>query len=260
MKKIFIILLVFLVVLLIACNTSKEKIGESSKQNQAIQESSVGEESKEESKPTGLCYNPYFPVKPNIVRTYKVHCPSGDVYEYTSSFSGITEESFIEKLISSEFSIDVNWLCNNDGLIQSDYSELPFEGESEGFEITTESYEGVILPSYDQWVVGYKWDTKYKVKATFTVESEEMAFDGDAIITNEIASIEPVTVPYGTYADAIKINSKKTINQETKIEGSSMSFSAVSDISSWYVEGIGLVKKVSKSECGTTLVELLSVE
>ena len=39
-----------------------------------------------------------------------------------------------------------------------------------------------------------------------------------------------------------------------------MSFSAVSDISSWYVEGIGLVKEVSKSECGTTLVELLSVE
>ena len=125
---------------------------------------------------------------------------------------------------------------------------------------TTGSYEGVILPSYDQWVVGHKWDTKYKVKATLTVESEEMAFDGDIIIANEIVSIEPVTVTSGTYTDAIKINSKKTINQETKIEGSSMSFSAVSDISSWYVEGIGLVKKVSKSECGTTLVELLSVE
>ena len=87
-----------------------------------------------------------------------------------------------------------------------------------------------------------------------------MAFDGDIIIANEIVSIEPVTVPCGTYTDAIKINSKKTIKQETKIESSSMSFSAVSDISSWYVEGIGLVKKVSKSECGTTLVELLSVE
>jgi len=87
-----------------------------------------------------------------------------------------------------------------------------------------------------------------------------MAFDGDIFIANEIISIEPVTVPYGTYTDAIKINFKKTINQETKIEGSSMSFSAVSDISSWYVEGIGLVKEVSKSECGTTLVELLSVK
>jgi len=282
MKKIFIILLVFLVVLLIACNTSKEKIGESSKQNQAIQESGVGGESKEEiateseetegnnleeqiskkeeSEPVGLCYNPYFPVRPNTIWTYKVHCPGGDVYEYTSSFSAITEKSFVEKLISSEFSIDVNWLCNNDGLIQSDYSELAFEGESEGFEITTESYEGVILPSYDQWAVGHKWDTKYKVEAALTVESEEMTFDGDIIIANEIVSIEPVTVPSGTYTDAIKINSKKTINQETKIEGSSMSFSGTLDISSWYVEGIGLVKKVSKSECGTTLVELLSVE
>jgi len=260
MKKIFTILIIFMVALLIACNTPKEKVGESSKQNQALQESSVGEESKEESKSAGLCYNPYFPVKLSTIWTYKVHCPSSDVYEYTSSFSGITEKSFIEKLISSEFSIDVNWLCNNDGLIQSDYSELPFEGEFEGFEITTESYEGVILPSYDQWAVGHKWDTKYKVEATFTVESEEMAFDSDIIIASEIVSIEPVTVPSGTYTDAIKINSKKTINQETKIEGSSMSFSAVSDISSWYVEGIGLVKKVSKSECGTTLVELISVE
>ncbi len=246
--------------LLIACNTPKEKVGEPSKQNQVLQESSLGEESREESKPAGLCYNPYFPVKTNTIRTYKVHCPSGDDYKYTSSFSAITEKSFIEKLISSEFSFDVNWLCDSDGLVQSDYSELPFEGESEGFEITTESYEGVILPSYSQWAVGHKWDTKYKVRATFTVESEEMAFDGDIFIANEIISIEPVTVPYGTYTDAIKINFKKTINQETKIEGSSMSFSAVSDISSWYVEGIGLVKEVSKSECGTTLVELLSVK
>jgi len=282
MKKIFIILLVFLVALLIACNNSKEKIGEPSKQNQEIQESGVGKESKEEivtesegtegnnleeqipkkeeTKTAGLCYNPYFPVKPDTIWKYKVHCPGGDVYEYTSSFSGITEKSFVEKLISSKFSFNVNWLCSNDGLIQNDYSELPFEGEFEDFEIATENCEGVILPSYDQWVVGHKWDTKYKVKITFTVESEKMAFDGDVIIANEIASIEPVTVPSGTYTDAIKINSKKTINQETKIEGSSMSFSAVSDISSWYVEGIGLVKKVSKSECGTTLVELLSVE
>ena len=281
MKKIFIILLVFLVVILIACNTSKEK-GEPSKQNQETQESGVEGESKEEiavnseeaegnnleeqipekeeSKLAGLCYNPYFPVEPNTIWTYKVHCPDGEVCEYTSSFSEITEKSFIEKLISSGFSIDVSWLCSNNGLIQSNYSELPFEGESEDFKITTESYEGVILPSYDQWVVGYKWDTKYKVKVTFTVESEEMAFDGDIIIVNEIVSIEPVTVPSGTYTDAIKINSKKTISQETKIEGSSMSFSAASDISSWYVEGIGLVKKVSKSECGTTLVELLSIE
>jgi len=282
MKKIFIILLAFLVFLLIACNTSKEKTGESSKQNQAVQESGVegklkeeiateSEETegnnleeqipeKEETTPAGLCYNPYFPVKPDTLWTYKVHTPSGGVYEYTSSFSGITEKSFIEKLISPKFSIDVNWLCNDDGLIQSDYSELPFEGEFEDFEITTESYEGVILPSYDKWDVGYKWDTKYKAKATFTVESQEMAFDGDIFIANEIVSIEPVTVPYGAYTDAIKINSKKTIDQETKIEGSSMSFSAVSDISSWYVEEVGLVKEVSKSECGTTLVELLSVE
>jgi len=282
MKKIFIILLTFLLVLLIACNTSKGKAGESSKQNQAMQESSVGEESKEEiatesketegnnleeqipekekTTPAGLCYNPYFPVKPDTIRTYKVHSPSGDVYEYTSSFSGITEKSFIEKLISSEFSFDVNWLCSDDGLIQCDYSELPFEGESEDFEITTESYEGVILPSYDKWDVGYKWDTKYKAKATFTVESQEMSFDGDIVIANEIVSVESVTVPYGAYTDAIKINSKKTINQETKIEGSSMSFSSAGDISSWYVEEVGLVKEVSKCECGTTLVELLSVE
>jgi len=283
MKKIFIILLVFLVVLLIACNTSKEKIGESSKQNQEIQESGVGEESKEEivtesegtegnnleeqipkkeeTKPAGLCYNPYFPVKPNTIWTYKVHCPGGDVYEYTSSFTAITEKSFVEKLKFSEFSIDVNWLCSNDGLIQGDYSEPVFGGENESVEITLESYEGVTLPSYDQWVVGYKWDAKRKEEITITVESEEGTLDRDIIIANEIVSIEPVTVPSGTYTDAIKINSKQTINAGTKIQNSPRSFSGVLDISSWYVEGIGLVKKVTKSsECGTTLVELLSVE
>jgi len=63
MKKILTILIFFMAALLIACNTPKEKVGEPSKQNQVLQESSLGEESREESKPAGLCYNPYFPVK-----------------------------------------------------------------------------------------------------------------------------------------------------------------------------------------------------
>jgi hypothetical protein len=39
-----------------------------------------------------------------------------------------------------------------------------------------------------------------------------------------------------------------------------MSFNAYTDISSWYVGKTGLVKQISQATCGTTIVELLSIE
>ena len=87
-----------------------------------------------------------------------------------------------------------------------------------------------------------------------------MTFTGDIIIENEIVSIESVTVPAGTFPEAVKIDLDKNMNISAKIAGTTMSFDAFTDISSWYVDQTGLVKQVSKAKCGTTTVELLSIE
>ena len=108
--------------------------------------------------------------------------------------------------------------------------------------------------------IGYKWDTIYKVRTTIIDEGEQMTFTGDIIIKNEIVAIESVTVPAGTFPEAVKIDLDKSMNISTDIEGTSMSFNTYTDISSWYVEETGLVKQISKATCGTTTVELLSIE
>jgi hypothetical protein len=50
------------------------------------------------------------------------------------------------------------------------------------------------------------------------------------------------------------------MNISADIEGVSMSFNAYTDISSWYVEETGLIKQTLQATCGTTTVELLSIE
>jgi len=213
----------------------------------------------EEEEYEGLCSNPYFPVKPDFFWTYFVNSPT-ETYEYTSSFYEITDSSFTEKIESLVFNADIKWLCLPDGLVQSEYSAFILEEDDQGIELTTESYDGITLPPPEKWFVGHKWDTIYKVRTTVFVEDVQMTFTGDIFIKNEIVSIESVTVPAGTFPEAVKIDSDKNMNISADMTGTSMSFDAFTDISSWYVDQTGLVKKVSKAKCGTTTVELLSIE
>jgi len=208
---------------------------------------------------SGLCSNSYFPVKPDFLWTYFVKSPS-ETYEYNSSFYEIADSSFTEKLESSVFNADIKWLCLADGLVQSEYSALMLEEDDQSVEFTTESYDGITLPSPEKWVIGHKWDTIYKVRTTIIVEDEQMTFTGDIFIENEIVAIESVTVPAGTFQEALKIDLDKSMNISADMAGTSMSFNVYTDISSWYVEETGLVKQVSKATCGTTTVELLSIE
>jgi hypothetical protein len=158
------------------------------------------------------------------------------------------------------FNADVKWLCFENGLVQSEYSALVLEEDDQDIQFTTESYDGITLPSSEKWSIGYKWDTIYKVRTTIAVEDEQMTFIGDIIINNEIVSIESVTVPAGTFPEAVKIDMDKNMNISADIAGNPMSFNAYTDISSWYVEETGLVKQISQATCGKTTVELLSIE
>lgn len=235
-----------------------ELIKEKVKSEEAVEEAEETEKVKE-IEYSGLCTNPYFPVKSDTFWTYLVKSPS-ETYEYTSSFYEINDSSFIEKLESLVFNADIKWLCSSEGLVQSEYSALMLEEDNQEIEFITESYDGVTIPSSDKWSIGYKWDTKYKVKTTVMVEGEQITFRGDIVIKNEIVAIESVTVPAGKFPEAVKIDSDKSMDISVDIEGTFMSFDVYSDISSWYVEDTGLVKQICEATCGKTLVELLSIE
>jgi len=219
-------------------------------------------EEKEEFKTveySGLCVNPYFPVKPNTFWNYYVKNPS-DTYEYVSSFTDITDNSFIEKIKSEVFNADIKWLCSSEGMVQSEYSALMLEEDNQGMEFNTESYKGVNIPAPEKWSIGYKWDTEYVILTTIVIEDEKMSFSGNIVINNEIVAIEPITVPAGTFPEAFKVDSDKNMTVSADIAGNSMSFNAHTDISTWYAEDIGLIKQISKATCGTTIVELLFLE
>jgi hypothetical protein len=225
------------------------------------QESEASKDTEEEIEVqyTGLCKNAYFPVKKDTYSKYDVKSPS-DNYEFTSSFMDITDVSFIEKIESDVFIADIDWICLPEGMVQGEYSALVLEEDDEGMEFVTESYEGITIPSEDKWSVGYKWDIKYEVKTTTVVEGERMSFDGDILIKNEIVSLEAVTVPAGTFPESFKVSSDKSMAISTEMGGITMNFDVNTDISSWYVRDTGLVKQISKAKCGTTTVELLSMD
>ena len=242
-------------------DTASQDVAEVQNDTEERQTAADAEESDSgpEVEYTGLCINPYFPIWPEVIWEYIVHSPS-ETYEYTSQFIDITDISFLEKIESEVFAGDVEWTCTEEGMVQSHYSAAMIEDDTQGVLFNTESYKGVSLPSPGKWSIGFKWVTEYVVNARILVEGEEMLFKGNITIDNEIMDIESVTVPAGTFPEAVKIDSKKDMTVSADLAGNAISSNAHTDISTWYSENTGMIKQVSKATCGTTTVELLSVE
>jgi hypothetical protein len=70
--------------------------------------------------------------------------------------------------------------------------------------------------------------------------------DATVMQENTIAAIEAVTVPAGSYEEAVRIDSSLTIEVIADVGGvSSPPVSNTFTISAWYVRDVGLVKQTS---------------
>jgi hypothetical protein len=110
--------------------------------------------------------------------------------------------------------------------------------------------------------VGSTWDTNWKMAGTMTVpEAGSVKAEIDVQQTNTIAAIESVTVPAGTYPEAVRVDSTMDIAITAKMGGMTVPATTTTvNSSSWYVEGVGLVKNVSPDESGEATMELVAVE
>lgn len=214
----------------------------------------------------GKCDNPYFPVVDGRILRYRNTVPGLETSEYTLTYSAVSDSSFIGTISTADGdSIIQEWTCLDGGLLSPQLIQLP--GGTEGITVEYSNLEGLTLPAADQMRPGGSWITRYTAAATMPDSgSGSMTMNQTTEMTNTVTGIESITVPAGTYPNAVRVDTTGTIDM-TMTVGDQTAPASVIEMSytSWYVEGIGLIRQemaglFGESAEDVSVTELVAIE
>lgn len=207
------------------------------------------------------CYHPLFPITEDAYWHYQVSSDES----YTMTLTDVTEDTFTmtQDFDDSDVVLTVDWFCSEDGLLQGNFAQVDFLGDSEGeddpeFNFETLSWEGETLPAKELIEVGYEWTAIYKLGGEMDMQGMTSSIEATVTIDYVIAAIEEVVVPAGTFPEAYRIDSQGEVEMVLDFDGNSMPMSGVDfGSSSWYVEDVGLVKSADSFTSMSSEMELI---
>lgn len=213
---------------------------------------------------TGYCGNAFYPVIDGRVLHYATNSTFEGAGDYTTTYSNVTDTSFtISTDVGEGMVIATDWQCSADGLLSPQFSQLP--GGMEGMDIEFTEASGISIPPEEMFQVGESWPLHYVANATVAMDdttSMEMVQTFD--MTNTVTAIEAVSVPAGDFPNAVRVETIGTISSTITMGGQQQpGISLDLNYTSWYAEGVGLVRQEMPDFFGTGsnyITELVSVD
>ncbi|WP_337870820.1 hypothetical protein [Meiothermus sp.] len=195
------------------------------------------------------CDHPFFPVREGWVWSYR---SSPDNSTHTASIIKVSDKGFVQRLAFKDFSFDIRWACDAKGLTQLEYFQPP---SNQGIQINlkTRKVSGVVIPQGMR--VGTTWSYGYEVAGEAKQPNMTLQVEQTMSVVSKVVGQESVSVPAGRFS-AYKVESTMTIRGSMKSAGQSMPMNFDVKTTSWYAQGVGLVKTQSE---GVT-VEFLSLK
>ena len=193
--------------------------------------------------PAGNCANEFFPVREGLVQHYTTDIPGLDVSEHTMTYSDVTESSFVVTTDVGEGDVIIHtWQCNGEGLLSPELTQLP---GAEGLTIEFVEATGVTLPPADRLRPGESWSNRYIANATLgEPDAPQMTMVETIEMTHTVTGVEAVSVPAGTFPDAVRVETAGNVNIVMSIDGAAAPGNDVTmNYTSWYVAGVGLVRQ-----------------
>jgi hypothetical protein len=212
-----------------------------------------------EAATAGACANPYLPVIVGATWNYKLTGPTSDTYEHT--ILSVESDGFTEQDV---FGVGVTrkgkWTCDNGNLIALN----PPSGDSGTVQaqnvqvnLETKEHSGVTLPATIN--ANDTWSQTLTLEGTETINGTELPARNEFSNNCTAHGIESVTVEAGTF-DAMRVECKTVMNLSITMGGQDTAATFNLTGTSWYTEGIGMVKNVTTGMGLDNTTELISYD
>jgi len=208
------------------------------------------------------CYHPFFPIVDGAFWAYQSNFDDG----YTLRIDKTSHDTFtmIQEMENGEEIYTVDWYCSDDGLLNGTFAQFDLmdqaeDGEDVDFSFETLEWEGQTLPAPELMTLGYTWTSSYKLSGDANISELTTTLSANVTIEYTIAAIEAVTVPAGTFPEAYRVDSVGVIEMILSLGETTQPFSMTDfTYSTWYVEGVGMVKSSNDASIAQVDIELVA--
>lgn len=226
-----------------------------------LESTNLGTDEISQSDMESVCYHPYFPISDGATWTFNE--PNGQDYTLMVDLTSSDTFTLTQTFEDSELTLEMEWYCSEDGLLNGTFSQVDLLNQMAGEDdpeviLETLEWEGSTLPPAEMLVLGHQWITSYEMRGEMTIENLTTTTEVHVKIENSLGSIEEVKVPSGSFPEAIRVDSVGMIEMvilmgETATPLNGFQF----NYSTWYVEGVGMVKSSNEFSGMTSDVVLI---
>jgi hypothetical protein len=167
----------------------------------------------------------------------------------------------VQELPNEDIIYTAEWQCTEDGLLRGSFAQINLLDQTlgevdEDFSIETLEWEGRTLPNPEAMILGTTWDSHYRLAGDLDFEGVSASTEVNVTITYEIGAVEALTVPAGSFSEAVRVDSVGNIEISIVLGTNSFNFANLDFSSStWYVKDVGMIKTSdSASGLSTDLV------
>ncbi len=201
------------------------------------------------------CQNPYYyPVVEGASWNYQLSEASGSNSTFTRSITAVRADGFDEQDVFSVGTVrQGSWACQNGNLTAlSPAFGASVTAADTQFEFTIESNSGISFPANPQ--PGQEWSQTIVYSTSQNLNDLNIEAHSTAQIDCQAIGMEKVSVPAGEF-DALRVDCPTRL--DISISGSAP-VTITSNASTWYAQGIGMVKSSDVSNMGNTEITLLT--
>jgi hypothetical protein len=197
-----------------------------------------------ETQLTGTCTNNYYPIIEGRTWHYLITTPDQPDLHMYISYADVDQSGFTQIQEFDDYRGEVRWVCGENGVISTEYANIALSANYISFD--TLAYDGVLIPTEAQMVVGGSWASAFEIFATYDIEGVSGETNMHLTFNNTGEAMESVSVPYGSFADALRAPQNGEVVSEIMVNGvPAGEFTIAFNSTNWYVRGVGLVRSLS---------------
>ncbi len=211
-----------------------------------------------------ICDQPFAPVRPNWEWQYQVKGARNTTY--TLHKTAITNNSFVQVRQSQSGKEEQKFGCTPEGLTPLELggsgggaNRASIDGQAVSYDIDLVSVKGVSIADYDRWEVGETWKLTQEIRGSGQQGPIRYAVSGTLETTYKVVGQEQITVPAGKFT-AFKLQTTFATRIKATAGIISIPFNFEAQGTSWFAEGIGLIKSIQQSRDGTNTTELVTLK
>lgn len=209
------------------------------------------------------CDQPFAPARGNWEWQYRVSGANPSTYSLRKV--GIGNTSFVQVRQTSEGKEETKYRCTAEGIAPAEVGgsgsvrAADMGGQAASYELEVVKVTGVSVADYDSWEIGNSWKLVMEIKGTGQQGIIRYNISGTLESTYKVVAQEAIITPAGKFS-AYKLQTTFATRIRATAGPITIPFNFDTEGTSWYAEGVGMVRSIQKARSGENITELVALK